>query len=190
MKHNTLRSTILSATMALVVSSVLAGCSDQSDGTVRLVYHLQNKQTGQAIDCQTAGVAQIQFLFYGSAESTPIERTASCNATADGPGTASVQVPAQTYEEIAVHMLRDDQGPSCLSNLSKATWVFRNSDQGAKVPAGGSTLLQDLTAEFYPDSLPECGNGVREACEDCDDGNRTSGDGCSASCEVEQAAQQ
>ncbi len=33
----------------------------------------------------------------------------------------------------------------------------------------------------------ECGNGVREDSEQCDDGNRVGGDGCSASCEREEA---
>jgi TonB family protein len=33
---------------------------------------------------------------------------------------------------------------------------------------------------------PACGNGRVEAGEDCDDGNRTAGDGCSASCRVDQ----
>ncbi len=32
---------------------------------------------------------------------------------------------------------------------------------------------------------PVCGNGIREAGEQCDDGNTTSGDGCSATCQVE-----
>ena len=33
-----------------------------------------------------------------------------------------------------------------------------------------------------------CGNGVLEAGEECDDGNQVSGDGCSASCQVESAS--
>jgi len=33
---------------------------------------------------------------------------------------------------------------------------------------------------------PECGNGVIEEGEDCDDGNNVSGDGCSATCTLEE----
>ena len=33
---------------------------------------------------------------------------------------------------------------------------------------------------------PQCGNGVLEAGEQCDDGNLVSGDGCNASCEIEK----
>jgi len=35
------------------------------------------------------------------------------------------------------------------------------------------------------DCLPVCGNGVLEPGEQCDDGNTTKGDGCSATCQVE-----
>jgi cysteine-rich repeat protein len=33
--------------------------------------------------------------------------------------------------------------------------------------------------------IQECGNGILEAPEECDDGNTTDGDGCSAFCEIE-----
>jgi cysteine-rich repeat protein len=35
------------------------------------------------------------------------------------------------------------------------------------------------------DQGPECGNGQVEVGEQCDDGNKTAGDGCSATCELE-----
>jgi cysteine-rich repeat protein len=34
--------------------------------------------------------------------------------------------------------------------------------------------------------LPRCGNGILQSGEQCDDGNTTGGDGCSATCEIEQ----
>jgi cysteine-rich repeat protein len=36
---------------------------------------------------------------------------------------------------------------------------------------------------------PNCGNGVKDSNEVCDDGNTASGDGCSASCQMEPGAQ-
>ena len=36
-----------------------------------------------------------------------------------------------------------------------------------------------------PEPPPECGNSVVEGSEQCDDGNLTDGDGCSAMCEIE-----
>src|SRR3989442_6899697 len=35
---------------------------------------------------------------------------------------------------------------------------------------------------------PTCGNGVVEGTEECDDGNATSGDGCSATCQLENTS--
>lgn len=32
--------------------------------------------------------------------------------------------------------------------------------------------------------MSECGNGLLEGAEECDDGNRANGDGCSSSCKV------
>lgn len=36
--------------------------------------------------------------------------------------------------------------------------------------------------------VPECGNGVKEGPETCDDGNTTAGDGCDADCQIEVPA--
>jgi cysteine-rich repeat protein len=43
---------------------------------------------------------------------------------------------------------------------------------------GGGMYVQD--ALVCP--APECGNGVREGGDPCDDGNRRDGDDCSATC--------
>ena len=37
-----------------------------------------------------------------------------------------------------------------------------------------------------PDKCTECGNGIRDLNEECDDLNTVSGDGCSSSCRIEQ----
>ncbi len=39
-----------------------------------------------------------------------------------------------------------------------------------------------------PDPDPVCGNGILEEGEQCDDGNNVSGDGCSATCDIEHEA--
>ncbi len=49
-------------------------------------------------------------------------------------------------------------------------------------PAMLDSALQDGTT---PDAGSICGNGVKERGEACDDGNQTSGDGYSATCEIE-----
>jgi len=48
------------------------------------------------------------------------------------------------------------------------------------LPCEGCTGILDQAAK------PSCGNGKVEAGEECDDGNRTAGDGCSASCRADQ----
>jgi cysteine-rich repeat protein len=53
---------------------------------------------------------------------------------------------------------------------------------GERLPA---SRLTDLQAKWQ--SVHErCGDGVRSSAEDCDDGNTLNGDGCSATCTVEQ----
>jgi cysteine-rich repeat protein len=47
----------------------------------------------------------------------------------------------------------------------------------------GSTVLKRMTAGI-PTEV--CGNGVVEGTEQCDDGNATGGDGCSADCDIEE----
>jgi cysteine-rich repeat protein len=55
------------------------------------------------------------------------------------------------------------------------------------VPKGGTAVLQEISVEVNLAEMPVCGNGVREACEQCDDGNTDGGDGCAANCLVESA---
>jgi cysteine-rich repeat protein len=64
-------------------------------------------------------------------------------------------------------------------------FVFPDGEEplvrGQVTPAAMSTVDNGLGI------CPTCGNNTREAPETCDDGNRTDGDGCSASCQMEQA---
>jgi len=58
----------------------------------------------------------------------------------------------------------DDAFPSSLGTTAKC-----------KILASPSTGID----------VPDCGNGVVEPGEQCDDGNTASGDGCSATCQIE-----
>jgi cysteine-rich repeat protein len=49
--------------------------------------------------------------------------------------------------------------------------------------AGESALSNEL---LFAAPAPVCGNAVVDAGESCDDGNQTAGDGCSATCQVEE----
>lgn len=52
--------------------------------------------------------------------------------------------------------------------------------------------LYDLTGKTLPSicDVHECGNGVLEYTEECDDGNLENGDGCSASCQLPECVAQ
>jgi cysteine-rich repeat protein len=48
-------------------------------------------------------------------------------------------------------------------------------------------ILSTDTTDHNPAELPECGNGVVESGEECDDGNPTANDGCNADCRFDAA---
>src|SRR5437773_8929080 len=68
-----------------------------------------------------------------------------------------------------------DGGPMhpCCSLLALAATLA-----SAVLPIDRSVAADSLT----------CGNGVVEGTEECDDGNTTSGDGCSATCQLENTS--
>ena len=187
MRH--FRQLTLLGVSALWALSTLFGCKEDDEGRVQIAYTLLDRTSDSPIDCETAAVARIQLLLYKDVGGEPLTFTTDCNATTEGPGDAHFEVPGGMYVEMGIRMLRDDGGPSCLANRIRASWSFNNGEDGARVPKGGTTVLQDVVAEFFPGDLPVCGNGEREACEECDDGNTEDGDGCAANCLVEQAGE-
>lgn len=57
---------------------------------------------------------------------------------------------------------------------------------GQMCPPGSYVIGFDVAANIVCSGV--CGNGVVDAGEDCDDGNRAGGDGCSPACRAEAAA--
>jgi len=73
-------------------------------------------------------------------------------------------------------------------NATKRT-MERRDDGGWQTSANpGGTPRAQNSGGMAPPPLSVCGNGVIEADEECDDGNITDGDGCSAACIIEQSA--
>jgi cysteine-rich repeat protein/YVTN family beta-propeller protein len=75
--------------------------------------------------------------------------------------------------------------------IGEARTVTPQEDQ--KIIAAGFTLTNDGKAIFaltpyLGDASPVCGDGIIDGNETCDDDNTTSGDGCSATCQVEPGA--
>jgi cysteine-rich repeat protein len=66
-----------------------------------------------------------------------------------------------------------------------ANWVdvCAADDTCEALPTATATATPSPTLTPVP--TPGCGDGTRDANEECDDGNRTNGDGCDAQCRVE-----
>jgi cysteine-rich repeat protein len=84
-----------------------------------------------------------------------------------------------------------DDGNACTSDrlLSGGTCNASCATMPITTPVNGDGCCPEgADARSDNDCAPECGNRVVEPGEQCDDGNRTAGDGCSASCQRERAA--
>lgn len=173
-----------------VAAAALCACGPADEGKVELTYSFKDLGSDDLLDCAAVGVAVLEFSLFPSATEEPVVRSVPCQAQAGQKGHAKVKVPADRYLEIQVHMLREDTGPVCSAALMPASWTFSNGQsEGARVPKGGIAVLSEVTLTVNLAEVPVCGNGVREACEQCDDGNIDSGDGCSSICMVEGTRQ-
>lgn len=63
-------------------------------------------------------------------------------------------------------------------------WVA-NCQYTSSIGSGDGSSPPYLTIEITVAPTPECGNGLIESGEECDDGDTSPGDGCDASCDVE-----
>ena len=69
----------------------------------------------------------------------------------------------------------------------QATSGDENVYEGGKAGNGGTGIVRVEVeqCDFYLPVPNECGNGVLEGAEECDDGNAVDGDGCSSTCQIE-----
>ena len=89
----------------------------------------------------------------------------------------------QDYGALTVQLIPYDDTPN--NGGEYKAWV---TPVVAYVANGGFAEAASKTDNFKvrAPTPPCCGNGILEAGETCDDGNTTSGDGCSATCTIER----
>ena len=76
----------------------------------------------------------------------------------------------------------DPASPACLEGRCDLLCIPDEFLDGGVDTAADADADADADAEADADVPPECGNGTREGGEECDDGNRTSLDGCENDC--------
>jgi cysteine-rich repeat protein len=88
--------------------------------------------------------------------------------------------------EAANHALREALLDGCSEETFSALYG-QSTEQAVALVASRSACLASRTypVQAYECPAAVCGNGMRETNERCDDGNNDSGDGCSATCEIE-----
>ncbi len=85
----------------------------------------------------------------------------------------------------------EDSDCSCEADYCDGSTLVDYPDYSSCGTAGSEgCLCQTCEATLIPDSpqcyVPECGNNILDAGEECDDGNLDNGDGCSSDCEIEE----
>lgn len=82
--------------------------------------------------------------------------------------------------------LRDALEARCDNATFESLYGF-STEQAVDLVSSRSACLAAAMypARAYDCPEPVCGNGMRETNERCDDGNKKSGDGCSATCQIE-----
>jgi cysteine-rich repeat protein len=88
------------------------------------------------------------------------------------PNETNDTIPNETETTITIYRLENNQCHSyIIETLNKLTTDY--------------STLSDCQADMIPDDTIVCGNGLIESGEQCDDGNKISGDGCSSICKTE-----
>jgi len=95
---------------------------------------------------------------------------------------APVRVPGQGWAQVAGRTSH-----TCGTRPDGSLWCWGNNADGEI--GDGQTALRPTPEQVVGQlcsQVPICGNGQKEPGEECDDGNNTSGDGCTMDCQIEK----
>jgi cysteine-rich repeat protein len=95
---------------------------------------------------------------------------------------APVRVPGQGWAQVAGRTSH-----TCGTRPDGSLWCWGNNADGEI--GDGQTALRPTPEQVVGQlcsQVPICGNGQKEPGEECDDGNNTSGDGCTMDCQKEK----
>lgn len=100
-------------------------------------------------------------------------------------GTRALQKPE--FIPKVPHVVKEARQPVAHVDAPPVERVAERNGDGTGSGSGDPTSIGTCTENCGPGPVaePKCGNGSVEAGEQCDDGNTTGGDGCSATCQIE-----
>lgn len=119
-------------------------------------------------------------LYYRGPDNRGTSCTQRCTNLLTTPGTV---FPLLTdYYRIFLH------NASIVNRRLRPNFIMGHCGSDTKAPDSEISLLRNVGIYGFPsvDTVNMCGNSILNTAEECDDGNRNNGDGCSASCKIEQ----
>jgi fibro-slime domain-containing protein len=110
--------------------------------------------------------------------------SAACAKGGHSSGFEPPPEPSDASNTMVVSPPSDDGSTQGAADDAHATLVFADAGSDAAASdGGGATCDADVCDDAPPVAI--CGDGIINGTEQCDDGNTTPGDGCSASCRLE-----
>jgi cysteine-rich repeat protein len=137
-------------------------------GTYEVYLEAYDGHGGRASESQSREQFFVEFVDGGSV----IAKTSNSKDVAEGVDDAFSSVV--TDKELTL---------TSATNALNIVHAFK--DQEGKTQSVSPTCM--MLVPQVVEIVPQCGDGKKEASEQCDDGNTTSGDGCSVSCSLERS---
>jgi len=167
-------------------SSSLAGetlCSRGSASTVR--YNSASEQWSYTCSGTSGGSAANCTVDLGAFTSAdPACSIEVTDRSGTVPFSTSISCSGDTQEKVAISI---SKGGSIIDAIDSDTASYDFNDSGVYTISCYPDVVNDRSnvCKKTVTVSGDCGNGIEESDEQCDDGNSTSGDGCNNACQLE-----